>query len=75
MELDAAYVNKMYSLLKQEGSPREARAAWSLTLHVQVGNKPGSELFVVYNEERDMQIPGLIRNRALIIKRNRVFRL
>jgi len=37
---------------------------------------PGSELFVVYNEQRDTQVlsfPGLT-NRALIIKVNRLFR-
>ena len=36
--------------------------------------KPGSELFVVYNEERDSHIPALLQNRALIVKINRVFR-
>jgi len=36
--------------------------------------KPGSELFVVYNEQRDTHIPALLQNRALIVKINRVFR-
>jgi hypothetical protein len=39
--------------------------------------RPGSELFVVYNEERDTlarSFPGLA-NRALIVKVNRLFRL
>jgi hypothetical protein len=35
--------------------------------------KPGSEVFVVYNEERDMQILSP-RNRALVLKVNRLFR-
>jgi hypothetical protein len=38
--------------------------------------RPGSELFVVYNEERDTQayrFPALV-NRALIVKINRLFR-
>ena len=38
--------------------------------------QPGSELFVVYNEERDTlarSFPGL-SNRALIVKVNRLFR-
>ena len=39
--------------------------------------RPGSELFVVYNEERDTlgrSFPSLM-NRAVIIKVNRLFRL
>jgi hypothetical protein len=39
--------------------------------------QPGSELFVVFNEERDSftpRFPGL-RNRAFIVKMNRLFRL
>ncbi|MEQ1573659.1 MAG: DUF5916 domain-containing protein [Vicinamibacterales bacterium] len=38
--------------------------------------QPGSELFVVYNEERDTlrpSVPGML-NRALIVKVNRLFR-
>ena len=38
--------------------------------------RPGSELFVVYNEERDTlrpSFPGLL-NRAFIVKVNRLFR-
>jgi hypothetical protein len=38
--------------------------------------QPGSELFVVYNEQRDTlaeRFPGLV-NRALIVKVNRLFR-
>ena len=39
--------------------------------------RPGSELFVVYNEERDSEaaigVPGL-QNRAFIVKVNRFFR-
>jgi hypothetical protein len=39
--------------------------------------RPGSELFVVYNEERDTlgrRFPALV-NRAIIVKINRLFRL
>jgi hypothetical protein len=38
--------------------------------------EPGSELFVVYNESRDTLQPGFpdLRNRALIVKVNRLFR-
>jgi hypothetical protein len=36
--------------------------------------KPGSELFVVYDEERGSHISAPIKNRALIIKLNRTFR-
>jgi hypothetical protein len=39
--------------------------------------RPGSELFVVYNEERDMLGQGFpdLQNRAFIIKINRLFRV
>ena len=38
--------------------------------------QPGSELFVVYNDERDTLTRGVpdLRNRALIVKVNRLFR-
>lgn len=38
--------------------------------------RPGSEMFVVYNEERDTRLPGTpaLGNRSLIIKVNRLFR-
>ena len=38
--------------------------------------QPGSELFVVYNEERDTLAPHYpdLQNRALIVKINRLFR-
>jgi hypothetical protein len=38
--------------------------------------RPGSELFVVYNEERDTLTRGLpdMRNRAFIVKVNRLLR-
>ena len=38
--------------------------------------QPGSELFVVYNEQRDTLIPRLpvLQNRAFIVKFNRLFR-
>ncbi len=38
--------------------------------------RPGSELFVVYNEERDTLAPSFpgLRNRAVILKVNRLFR-
>jgi hypothetical protein len=37
---------------------------------------PGSELFVVYNEQRDANIHGFpeLINRAFIVKINRLFR-
>ena len=38
--------------------------------------EPGSELFVVFNEDRDTttrRFPGL-RNRAFVVKFNRLFR-
>jgi hypothetical protein len=38
---------------------------------------PGSELFVVYTDERDTMKPGFpdLRNRAFVVKVNRLFRL
>ncbi len=38
--------------------------------------RPGSEMFVVYNEERDTRLPGTpaLGNRSLIVKVNRLFR-
>ena len=38
--------------------------------------QPGSELFVVYNEERDTLARGVpdLQNRAFIVKVNRLFR-
>jgi hypothetical protein len=38
--------------------------------------RPGSELFVVYNEERNTLVPNFpgLSNRALIVKANRLFR-
>ena len=38
--------------------------------------RPGSELFVVYNEERDTLARGIpdLRNRAFIVKVNRLLR-
>jgi hypothetical protein len=38
--------------------------------------RPGSELFVVYNEQRDTRDPGFpgLANRAFIVKINRLFR-
>jgi hypothetical protein len=37
---------------------------------------PGSELFVVYSDERDTTVPGFpgLRNRAFVVKINRLFR-
>jgi len=38
--------------------------------------RPGSELFVVYNEGRDTTLRGLpeLQNRAVVVKVNRLFR-
>ena len=38
--------------------------------------RPGSELFVVYTDERDTLKPGYpeLQNRALVVKFNRLFR-
>jgi len=46
-----------------------ARLRWEYT--------PGSELFVVYNEQRDTRFGGVpdLQNRAFIVKFNRLFRM
>ena len=38
--------------------------------------QPGSELFVVYNDQRDTRLPGApdLLNRAFIVKVNRLWR-
>jgi hypothetical protein len=48
----------------------------SANLRLRWEYRPGSEIFVVYNEQRDTgaaPVPGLA-NRALIVKVNRLFR-
>src|SRR5439155_10314615 len=49
----------------------------SANLRLRWEYRPGSELFLVYNEERDTLTPDFpaTRNRALIFKVNRFFRL
>ena len=39
--------------------------------------QPGSELFVVFNEERDTRVPGFpgLSTRSIIVKVNRLLRL
>ncbi|SVC44721.1 uncharacterized protein METZ01_LOCUS297575, partial [marine metagenome] len=48
----------------------------SANLRLRWEYQPGSELFVVYNEQRDTLIPRFpgLENRAFIIKVNRLFR-
>ena len=49
----------------------------STNLRLRWEYRPGSELFVVYNDERDTLARGFpdLKNRALIVKVNRLFRL
>jgi hypothetical protein len=49
----------------------------STNLRLRWEYRPGSELFVVYNDERDTLAPRFpsLRNRAFVIKVNRLFRL
>ena len=53
---------------------------WSNNLRLRWEYSPGSELFVVYTEERDLdtlrprRVDGL-RNRGFVVKLNRLFRL
>ena len=48
----------------------------STNLRMRWEYRPGSELFIVYNENRDTLAPSFpdLENRAFIIKINRLFR-
>lgn len=63
-----------FSALLQYNSSNETLSA---NLRLRWEYQPGSELFVVYNEQRDTLIPRFpgLENRAFIIKVNRLFRL
>ena len=53
------------------------QSALSLNIRLRWEYGPGSELFVVYNEQRDTLVPNRLTgldNRAFIIKLNRLFR-
>ena len=53
------------------------QSALSLNIRLRWEYGPGSELFVVYNEQRDTLVPNRftgLDNRAFIIKLNRLFR-
>ncbi|MGE3402262.1 MAG: hypothetical protein AB7K63_06715 [Vicinamibacterales bacterium] len=61
--------------------PRTWRAAVELLCElrqaIRPANHPGSELFVVYNEEREQQRTGVLpgaAHRSFIVKVNRLFR-
>ena len=62
-----------FSALLQYNSSNETLSA---NLRLRWEYQPGSELFVVYNEQRDTLIPRFpgLENRAFIIKINRLFR-
>ena len=67
--LDAAYVNKMYS--PPETGGESGRSQGGVVAHTSCSGGDISQAAnssIVYNEQRDVQIPGRIRNRALIIK-------
>ena len=51
--------------------------ALSANMRLRWEYQPGSELFVVYNEERDTRVRGFpeMSNRSVIVKVNRLFRL
>jgi len=62
-----------FSLLMQYNSSRDAL---SLNLRLRWEYQPGSELFVVYNDQRDTSLRGMpmLENRAFIVKFTRLFR-
>tara|TARA_B100001123_G_scaffold372312_1_gene436122 strand:- start:166 stop:2481 length:2316 start_codon:yes stop_codon:yes gene_type:complete len=62
-----------FGLLVQYNSSRDAL---SLNLRMRWEYQPGSELFVVYNDQRDTSLRGMpmLENRAFIVKFTRLFR-
>ena len=62
------------SALVQYGS---SDSSFSTNLRYRWEYVPGSELFVVYTDERDTVGPGYpgLKNRAFVVKINRLFRL
>ena len=48
----------------------------SMNLRLRWEYQPGSELFVVYNDQRDTSLRGmpLLENRAFVVKFTRLFR-
>lgn len=71
---DYAFTPRMFaSGLIQYGS---AENSLSTNVRFRWEYQPGSELFVVYTDERDTAAWGfpLLRNRALVVKINRLFR-
>ena len=51
-------------------------SAFGMNLRFRWEYRPGSELFVVYTDERDTRVPGFpeLRNRAFVLKANRLLR-
>ena len=56
---------------------RPPKTAFSTNVRLRWEYRPGSELSLVYNEQRDTLARGFptLANRALILKLNRLFRL
>jgi hypothetical protein len=70
---DFAFTPRMFTsaLVQYSSSDR----TFSSNLRFRWEYRPGSELFVVYTDERDTTAPGLsaLRNRALVVKANRLW--
>lgn len=70
---DFGFTPRMFaSGLLQYGS---AEHAFSSNLRFRWEYRPGSELFVVYTDERDTNLPGLtgLKNKAVVVKINRLW--
>lgn len=74
LRADYAFTPRMFASAFLQFNSSERR--FSSNLRFRWEYKPGSELFVVYTDERDTASPGVsLRNRAFVIKLTRLFRL
>jgi hypothetical protein len=71
---DYAFTPRMFAsaLIQYSSNDR----AFSSNLRFRWEYRPGSEVFMVYSDERDTQAPGFpgLKNRAFVVKINRMFR-
>ena len=71
---DYAFSPRMFAGTLVQYSSNDS--AFSTNLRYRWEYRPGSELFVVYTDERDTRVAGFpdLRNRALVLKANRLLR-
>lgn len=71
---DYAFSPRMFASTLVQYSSNES--VFSMNLRYRWEYRPGSELFVVYTDERDTRVAGFpdLRNRAFVLKANRLLR-